>query len=126
MNITFTQCKQITDNLYGGDSLREIVEQLKDQPEWIEGELSIADIQAIQQGGCASGAYMPAVTYHMANDTMAKYGDDVMEYIKDYLGDNYSDLITVDTSWSDLAVKFLSTAVEQWCSQFDLDGVDWD
>jgi len=34
------------------------------QPAWIVNELTPYDLAAINQGGCASGAYMPAVTYY--------------------------------------------------------------
>lgn len=120
MQLTYTQCKQIAANY----PLRDIVEQLQDQPEWITDPLDIADIQAIQQGGCASGAYMPAVTYHKALQTMSEYGDDVLEYIEN----NYGEIPQPGKgeSWSSLAVFYLSMAVELWVGQFDLDGVDWD
>lgn len=35
-------------------------------PRWIDQDISPNDIAAICQGGCASGAYMPAVTYYQA------------------------------------------------------------
>jgi hypothetical protein len=54
-----------------------------EQPEWITQALSPYDIAAINQGGCASGAYMPAVTYHAAALTMSDHGDDVLQYIQD-------------------------------------------
>jgi hypothetical protein len=121
MQLSYTQCKQLACNYR---DLREAVESLQSQPDWITQELDLADIQAIQQGGCASGAYMPAVTYYQANKTMAEYGDDVLGYIESELGE----LPQPDKgeSWSGLAVFYLSCAVELWAGQFDLDGVDWD
>ena len=119
MQITYSQCKQLTVN----HNLREIIASLSDQPAWITQELDIADIQAIQQGGCASGAYMPAVTYYDALETMRRHGDEVIEY----LSDNYGDMpVPEGLSWSHLNVYFLSSAVECWASQFDLEGVNWD
>ena len=50
-------------------------------PAWIESDISPHDVAAIYQGGCDSGAYMPAVTYSDAKATMAKHGDDVLQYI---------------------------------------------
>ena len=119
---TYTQCKQLAAN---GD-LRDTIEALDDQPQWItcNQALDIADIHAIQQGGCASGAYMPAVTYHTASQTMAAHGDDVLDYISDQLGELPKP--SSDESWAGMAVFFLSYAVELWAGQFDLDGVDWD
>jgi len=138
--ISFTQCKQIAEIR----DLRDTVEALNDQPDWLKASeqihngnsqfnpvdapsvLSMYDIQAINQGGCASGAYMPAVTYYTAAQTMAKYGDDVLQYIQDQLGD----LPTPDNdvSWSGLACFYLSYAVELWAGQFAdlLDSVDWE
>lgn len=93
------------------------------QPEWITQALSPSDIAAINQGGCASGAYMPAVTYHQAQDTMLAHGDQVLQYIED----NYGDLPEPERgiSWSGLAVLWLSFAVELFCQEHD--GLaDWD
>lgn len=85
------------------------------QPDWIAYPLTAMGIASICQGGCASGAYMPAVTYHKAIDTMAEHGDDVLQYIDDVLGelpnphDQYEGV-----SWSGMACFYLSTAVELW------------
>lgn len=123
IELTYTQCKQLTANY---SDLREVVENLNDQPDWItvNQTLDMADIQAIQQGGCASGAYMPAVTYHTAKETMNTYGDEVLEYIEEV----YGELPQPDAgeSWSGIAVFYLSIAVELWAGAFDLDGVNWD
>lgn len=118
IEVTFTQCKQVA-TMY---DLRDTIEALRNQPIWITHDLGIADIQAIQQGGCASGAYMPAVTYWQAAQIMETYGDDVLQYIDDTLGE----LPTVPNgiSWSELAVFYLSCAVELWAGQFDLSGID--
>ena len=85
------------------------------QPAWITQELSPADLAAINQGGCASGAYMPAVTYHHAIETMAKHGDDVLDFIEG----NYGEIPQPKTgeSWSGMAVYYLSIAVELFCAQ---------
>ena len=50
-------------------------------PRWIEQDISPSDVAAIVQGGCASGAYMPAVTYYDATQTMNEHGDDILQYI---------------------------------------------
>ena len=124
MELTFTQCKQIND--IRGYEWRDVIESMCDQPEWITQELDIADIQAIQQGGCASGAYMPAVTYWQARETMGRYGDDVLDYLEQIGYDREVTLNLADDSWGGFCCKVLSMAVEIWCGQFDLDGVDWD
>lgn len=118
--LNFTQCKQIAEI----QDLRETVASLQDIPAWIE-ELSFSDIQAINQGGCASGAYMPAVTYAQAAATMAEHGDDVLDFITDNLGELPQ--LNQAQSWGGIAVFFLSHAVELWAGQFsELDSVDWD
>ena len=118
--ITYTQCKQLSQNY---PDLRAITQELLDQPIWITQHLDICDIQAIQQDGCEFCANV-AVTYYDAAQTMGKYGDDVFTYIESQYGELPD--IPKQSSWDGIAVFFLSFAVELWCSQFDLDGVDWD
>ena len=88
-----------------------------DIPAWVAQDISPNDVAAIVQGGCASGAYMPAVTYHDAAQTMARHGDDVLQYIQDALGElpKPSD----DESWSGFACFYLSAAVELWASSVE-------
>ena len=83
-------------------------------PRWIEQDISPSDVAAILQGGCASGAYMPAVTYHQAATTMGEHGDDVLDYLQESLGElpKPGD----DMSWSGMACFYLSAAVELWAS----------
>lgn len=85
---------------------------LIDVPAWVEQDIDGGTLEAIVQGGCASGAYMPAVTYYDAQQTMAEHGDDVLQYLQDTLGElpKPSD----DESWSGMAVHYLSCAVEVW------------
>jgi len=94
-----------------------------DVPEWISQDISPNDIAAILQGGCASGAYMPAVTYFDANQTMYQHGDDVLEYLQE----NYGELPKPSDieSWSGMAVHYLSCAVELWASTNE-DWADWE
>ncbi len=81
-------------------------------PAWIDQDITPCDVASIVQGGCESGAYMPAVTYHEAAATMAKHGDDVLNYIHDIYGELPQPKAT--ESWSGLACFYLSTAVETW------------
>jgi len=120
MQLSFTQCKQLANNY---NDLRSVIREMEDTPPWLN-ELEVYDFQAIQQGGCESGAYMPAVTYYTANKIMAEYGDDVLEYIEDNIGEIPP--IGERNSWSGYACKLLSYAVELWVCQFDLTNVDWD
>ena len=85
-------------------------------PGWIDDDISPADVAAILQGGCASGAYMPAVTYHTAAKIMEWSGDDVLQYIEDALGDLPN---VAGQGWSQMACTYLSCAVELWASSVE-------
>jgi hypothetical protein len=98
-------------------------------PEWIDQNIDASTIASIVEGGCSSGAYMPAVTHHMALRTMSDHGDDVLQYIDDAMGELPA--YRNDTSWSVLACLYLSCAVEIWASDiydrlFDFDGKSYD
>ena len=86
-------------------------------PVWIDKDITPSDVAAILQGGCASGAYMPAVTYHQALKVMSDDGDEVLQFIEDQLGELPSP--PRDISWSGLACFYLSTAVELWASSVE-------
>ena len=86
-------------------------------PAWIDPKITAANIASIIQGGCASGAYMPAVTYYEASQTMAAHGDDVLQFIEDAYGEVPSP--PSNSSWSGHACFFLSTAVELWASSIE-------
>lgn len=92
------------------------------QPEWITQDLSCYDVAGINQGGCASGAYMPAVTYYTALGTMSEHGNDVLQYIEDTLGELPT--IPQGESWSGIAVFFLSYAVELYCQSIESELTD--
>jgi hypothetical protein len=102
-------------NIYDFD--RPIAELDIDVPAWIKQDITGADVAAICQGGCASGAYMPAVTYHSALTTMGEHGDDVLQFIEDSMGELPTPPEGV--SWSGLACHYLSTAVELWASSVE-------
>jgi len=93
------------------------------QPHWITQALSPYDIAAVNQGGCASGAYMPAVTYHQAADVMNEHGNDVLDFILEAYGELPK--VADDESWSGMAVFYLSTAVELFCLSHE-DIADWE
>jgi hypothetical protein len=92
-------------------------------PKWIDPEISPSTIAAICQGGCESGAYMPAVTYHEALETMRLHGDDVLQFLEDALGElprnTPNGLHLKAVSWSGLACFYLSCAVECWASALE-------
>ena len=82
-------------------------------PRWIEQDISPSTIASICQGGCASGAYMPAVTYWQAGETMQEYGDSIFEYLEEVLGEIPN---PVSESWLGRACDYMSLAVELWAS----------
>lgn len=81
-------------------------------PVWIEDDIDISTVVSINQGGCGSGAYMPAVEYRTALKTMERHGDAVMDYIGDGVFE-YPEIPT-DKSWAGLACWFVSLATEMW------------
>ena len=87
-----------------------------DVPRWIEQDIEVNQVRAIIQGGCSSGAYMPAVTYFTARQTMNEYGDEVLESLDGNieLGAEF-----LGQSWSGMAVYLLSCAVELWASYIE-------
>lgn len=111
-NFTLSELHQIKQA--GGD-IHEVAESLNDQPEWLlamGGINDLAELQAIYQGGCASGAFMPACTYYTANAVMSQFGDDVLEFIEVFAA-----IPDIDgCSWFGFASKVLSVAVEAWVS----------
>lgn len=81
-------------------------------PAWLETDITVGDLGNIVQGGCASGAYMPAVTYYQALMTMFEHGDAVLDYIEERHGGLPE--LPQPVSWAGLATHFLSVAVELW------------
>ena len=86
-------------------------------PKWIEQDIGASQVAAILQGGCESGAYMPAVTYYQARETMNEYGD-AEDGVLTYIQDAYGELpqVKADESWAGIACFYLSLAVELWVS----------
>ena len=81
-------------------------------PAWIDQDICVSTIASIVQGGCASGAYMPAVTYWRALQSMNDYGDEVLDYIQDQLGEMPTHCS--GESWAGMACFYLSYAIELW------------
>lgn len=95
-----------------------------DVPNWIDQDISPYDVAAICQGGCESGAYMPAVTYYDAQQTMDRHGDDVLRYIEDSYGELPQP--PVDASWAGRACFYMSVAVELWASMAESELESWE
>lgn len=86
-----------------------------DVPAWIDQDIDGATVAAIVQGGCESGAYMPAVTYHEAVAIMAEHGDDVVEYLRDH---GWTEVFTIDDqqTFRGFCCNLLSAAVESFAN----------
>lgn len=107
----------MSDILWNNDSPISDITSDIDIPPWINQGIAPYNIAGIVRGGCASGAYMPAVTYHQALATMADHGDAVLQFIEDNLGELPKP--PDDISWSGLACHYLSCAVELWASSIE-------
>jgi len=95
-------------------------------PAWIEQDITCYDIAAICQGGCESGAYMPAVIYHKAVDTMAEHGEEIFDVIEQAF-DSALDVLKRgkdDATWRHMAVAFVSFAVESWAQEIHAELVE--
>ena len=92
----------------------EWIEEITDELYPSEDVVWVSSIKDICQGGCSSGAYMPAVTYSRALQTMHSQGNEVMAYIWEQLGEWPSADLCSNPSWSGLACHYLSLAVELW------------
>ena len=88
-----------------------------DVPEWIEGDITCLDVAAVCQGGCASRAYMPAVTYWQALKTMNEHSDKIEKYLDEIAPDIWGN-VTYD-HWAGIACVVVSYAVELWCSSIE-------
>ncbi len=84
---------------------------------------STHDVAAILQGGCASGAWMPAVTYWSALQTMQRDGDAVLDALSSAWVDP-KQLIDSEGSWETWACDLVSTAVDLWASSIGDDLAD--
>ena len=89
-----------------------------DVPRWIDQDITPCDVAAICQGGCACGAYMPAVTYWQALETMNEHGDAIFEYIENCYGEIPLPTDT-DMYWAGMATFYVSIAVELWATSVE-------
>ncbi|AHK11328.1 hypothetical protein S14_219 [Shewanella sp. phage 1/4] len=113
-NLTFSQTKTIINDL-GRSDLESFLEAMNDQPEFLKfmGEIdSVSELISIYEGGCASGAYMPAVTYYTANQCMASDASgSVEEEIEHYEEITFN---PSEESFSQFASKLCAMAVESF------------
>ena len=107
-----------TDQIWNDERRLDELNMEDRVPAWIDADITPCNVIAIVQGGCASGAYMPAVTYHTARKIMDEHGDQaegVLDYLQGYYGDEMP-RPEPSESWAGMAVFYLSAAVEVWAS----------
>ena len=110
----------MTDLLWNyEDPITELTRGEVTPPRWIDQDINPSTVAASLQGGCNSGAYMPAVTYHDALETMQHHGNTILDYLEDSLGELPTPPHTI--SWSGLACHYLSRAVELWAASIEDD-----
>ena len=84
-------------------------------PRWIDKDITGYQVIEVTRHGCASGAYMPAVTYHTALHTLSEE----FPWMENYLEQCGWDELAIDVmkhGWAHTAVQVLSIAVECWCA----------
>lgn len=116
-------------NAANQDELAEYI--IEQNPEWLEQMSNIeyfTTLASIAQGGCASGAYMPAVTYHSAKMALfCELGESMVEYAVDFLAEIDS-LDQVAIQLKDgvqyMAAYLASVAVEAWVYEVEQDVLD--
>ena len=124
-SFSFSEVKTLIEN---GVDVRALIERLNDQPDFIKhmGVIdSLDEIFSISQGGCNSGAYMPATTYHTALDCMTEHGDEVADIISEHcVGVSPFDL--EEETFAGYCSRLCCTAVELWVSSVysDLECLD--
>lgn len=124
--LSFSQCKEIINN---GDDLREFLESVTtNQPEFIisMGAIdSIYELKSIKEGGCESGAYMPAVTYCTALKCMTDHYEEIESILQDH-GFETFDFNLERESFSGFCVRLVSMAVELWVSSIETDHISYE
>ena len=101
----------INEILWNTDRPLSDFDSTPEVPVWIDDYLTPCDVAAVNQGGCASGAYMPAVNWE-ARETMNRHGSEILDYIglpRTHFDDGQE--------WSELACSIVSFGVEVWCSR---------
>ena len=90
------------------DDDRTIKSLIGEIPDWLDVDL--------WENQCESGSFMPAVTYWSAKAAMHSWGDQILAYIEDRLGDVPAPDDKNRSSWGTLACFYVSVAVELWAA----------
>jgi hypothetical protein len=124
--LSFSQCKEIINN---GDNLRDFLESVTtNQPEFIisMGAIdSIYELKAIKEGGCESGAYMPAVTYSTALKCMYEHYEEIEAIFQDH-GYESIEFDLESETFAGFSSRLVSMAVELWVSSIETDHISYE
>lgn len=116
-NLTYSQAKTLINDL-GRDTVETFVNDLDDQPKFLEymGEIEdVAELISIYGGGCASGAYMPAVTYYKAKQCLFEHEESLLAQIEHFETIEWN---LEQETLGGIAAKICSMAVEDYVQQF--------
>jgi hypothetical protein len=114
ITLTYSQAKAI---LEAELDLRSFITEMNNQPKFLQymGEITdVSELVAIYEGGCQSGAYMPAVEYDTAKQCMNECSDSV----EVFTGELEIEFNILKHSWDERAITLCSAAVESYVNQF--------
>ena len=72
----------------------------------------VDDCKYILEGGCVSGCAHSHIYYSQTNSFYDKYDDEVVEYVKEQMGDNYPACLFVENDYD--IVRYKNSIV--WCA----------
>jgi len=83
----------------------EMIRDLKDT-------YDLEDCKYILEGGCVSGCAYKHIYYAQTNSFYDKHSDEILEYVKDAMGDNYPACLFVENDYDIVLYKNAMT----WCA----------
>ena len=78
-----------------------MIEMIRDLKETYDLE----DCKYILEGGCVSGCAYKHIYYAQTNSFYDKYDDEVVEYVKEAMGDNYPACLFVENDYDIILYK---------------------
>lgn len=100
------------------EQAQAIIDNMSGPHRWVTLE-DVDEVASIAQCGCASSAYMPAVTYSTAKEIMFKHGDEVLDFLDESCYMDEFNINLKESTWGHVCVQILSTAVEVLCLQIE-------
>jgi hypothetical protein len=134
--VVFCTSSLLDASEYGSkwESDHDMKVELYSAPLWVDITLIGEDVSwwfDLAQHGCASGMYMPAVTYHEARDTFKRYGAEMLDFLADQqiewheafareYKDQPADMDNLSTFICSLCIELLADHVMTACEQHGL------